>query len=124
MSDLDPAEQLLTEADVCGLLGIDSDALRALVADDRVLEIKIVGGNGYPAFQFGTDATPLPGLHEVIGELSVVDDQWLWWRWLLLPTPGAEGDDARSRWEQLRDGDIEAVVHAASRTAWAWRDST
>ena len=124
MSDYDPTEELLTEARVCALLGIDSNALQTLVSADRVLEIRIVGGNGYPAFQFGADATLLPGLHEVVAELRVVDDQWLWWRWLLLPAPGSDENDARSRWEQLRGGDSDDVIRAASRSAWAWREST
>jgi hypothetical protein len=117
MKDDAPFDELLTEAHTCTLLGIDSDALHALVSEDRVLRIRIVGGDGYPAFQFGTDATLLPGLREVIQELCVVEDQWLWWLWLLAKAP-------RARWEQLRDGDIDTVVHAASRSAWAWREIT
>lgn len=122
MNDHDPAEELLTEARVCTLLGIDSDALKDLVAEDRVLEIQFIGGNGFPAFQFEPDGTLLPGLREVIEELCVVDDHWLWSLWLLKALPGSDDGGLLARWEHLRAGNIEAVVCAASRSAWAWRE--
>lgn len=128
MYDDDPAVALLTEAETCGLLKLDADTLHALVANDAVLEIRTVRGSVYPAFQVSADATPLPGLAEVIGELCVVNDPWLWWYWLLRPTPAPEPGDPddvrpRARWEQLRDGDLDEVIRAASRSAWVWRDT-
>lgn len=89
MSDHDPVDDVLTEAHTCAVLAIDADALHTLILQDQVLEIRAIGGNGYPAFQFGADGTLLPGLREVIEEPCVVNDQRLWWLWLLKQTPEA-----------------------------------
>ena len=102
------------------LLNVGTQELRSMVADVRVLEVTGARGErGYPVFQVGADGHLLPGLDDVLCELAGgVDDPWTWWIWCT-SLPAWTG--GRGVWELLRDGEVDAVVRAAGRVAWTWR---
>lgn len=118
--DRDALGRAYTAETMWELLGVGSRALRSMAADVEVLEATgTKGENRYPAFQVGADGRLLPGLGDVLCELAGgVEDPWTWWIWFTSRPAWAGG---RTPWELLRNGDIDSVVQAAGRSAWAWR---
>lgn len=101
-------------------LGIDADQLEAMVARLQVLKLTTrIGTDIYPPFQVLETGELLPGLREVLYELADgTEDPWTWWLWL---TSEPDWAGKRAVWELLREGGSDAVIRAAGRAAWAWR---
>lgn len=75
----------------------------------------------YPAFQVW-DGGVLDGLGEVLRTLSTgTQSRWTWAQWLNTPVDDETGEPAPSAIEQLRAGNLEAVLRDARHTAAAWR---
>lgn len=113
-----PFGPCFTEASMCQLLGIDSTTLRAWAADLQVLQVTTSDGvELYPRFQV-QDGPIILGLHEVLERLVVgTDDKWMMWHWLVNEPKRA---NARPKWDQLRDGEVDAVIRSAEHAGWAW----
>lgn len=75
----------------------------------------------YPAFQIW-EGRPVDGLGEVLRVLSTgTASTWTWAQWLNAPFNDVTGEDATSAIEQLRAGQLEAVLLDAGHAAAAWR---
>lgn len=120
LSDLSALGPAFTAASMCDLLGVEPEQLNVMVADLAVLQVLTPDGvRVFPTFQVGDGGHLLAGLDAVLCELAGgVEDPWTWWIWL---TSRPEQCGGRAMWELLRDGDAQAVVQAAGRAAWAWR---
>jgi hypothetical protein len=110
-----------TEETMRERLGVEPAELDAMVADLQVLRVSTADGRQvFPTFQLLAGGTVLPGLQEVLSELAAGADDRGWTAWLWLTArPDYAGD--RAVWELLRDAEVDVVVRAASRSAWAWR---
>lgn len=108
-----------TEDGIRRELGIAHEQLEVLVERCCLFRVTVDDGSAlYPALQVA-DGAILPNLDLVLCELAGgVEDPATWWTWLL---GHASATDERARWELLRDGDAAAVIGAAGRSAWAWR---
>lgn len=69
----------------------------------------------YPTFQFSRSAQPLPSLRDVVGVLrGQMESPWTIALWLNTPVPAFSG---RTPAQQLRRGDVDAVVRLARSDA-------
>ncbi|MFE4950190.1 hypothetical protein ACFQ9V_08765 [Leifsonia sp. NPDC056665] len=111
---------VISEKAMIARLGVKTEELKGFVADRRALRIFLTDGRSvFPTCQLDDQSALLTGLDMVLGELGEgVDDPYTWWGWLLSHPKSGDG---RSALELLRDGEFDAVVRAAGRSAWAWR---
>ena len=112
--------QAFTEETMCDQLGVEPSVLDAMVSDLQVFRVTTADGRTiFPGLQVTADGTLIAGLPAVLGQLADgTDDEWTWWIFFVGRPAYALG---RCIWELLLDGDVETVVRAASRAAWAWR---
>ena len=106
-------------------LGRGRAAISKAVAELRLLRLTTADGQTvYPAFQI-VDGVVVRGMRDVLTALRVgSDDEWTWAQWLNTPVPdrasGGEPGRRRRNIERMIDGELEAVVQAAERTAASW----
>lgn len=107
---------VLRQTDVARLLG---KSKQAVSADAGLLKLELRSGEiGYPVFQFDGQRT-LPGLRQAVKLLApAVATTWTTASWLTSPQPDL---DERRPVDLLRDGQVDAVLAAARRTARAMR---
>ncbi|MFE4951066.1 hypothetical protein ACFQ9V_13270 [Leifsonia sp. NPDC056665] len=110
----------MTEASICARLDLTTSEVNQLVLTDQLLRVITADGiELYPAFQVGNDDTLLPGLADVIAELSSgTTDEWTWWQYLVTPTEKRNG---KAIWQILREHRIDDAIRDAGQAAWAWR---
>ena len=100
-----PAEQVTA--------AVESLALVELETDEGVLL--------YPAFQI-VDGRIIDGIGDVLRVLSTATTStWTWAQWLNSPFDDDTGEPAATAIEQLRGGQIAAVLLDARHAAAAWR---
>lgn len=110
-------------------LDISRAAVSKAVSDLRLLRLETADGTHvYPAFQI-THRSMVRGMREVLIALREgVNDPWTWAQWLNTPVPDLSSDDSiqtsdlpkRPHISRLIEGDVDAVVRAAHRTAAGW----
>lgn len=103
-------------------LGWSSEQVAASAASLTLLELETEDDVPlYPAFQIW-EGRPVDGLGEVLRVLSTgTASTWTWAQWLNAPCNDVTGEDATSAIEQLRAGQLEAVLLDAGHAAAAWR---
>jgi hypothetical protein len=106
-----------TTVGVCRLLGVSRQTISEMATGLQILRLRTSDGVFLsPRLQFTDTGETVPGLHQVLVELSRgVDDPWSWAQWL-----AAEVDGRPSAVDRLRAGHVEEVLVDARHTADAW----
>jgi hypothetical protein len=101
------------EADrVMETLAIDNiDALEDLRSQQEIIGLWWQNRYLYPAWQFGADGEVLPGLVTVLTALSEYSD---WQKLQFLLSPNSRLDDEKMPLDELKAGNIEAIMSAIS----------
>lgn len=110
----DVRRDALPRTQVQELLGVTSNQVSNLRSEKKLVALRGIGGERFPAWQFDLDADDprLDGVRELTGAFSggVVSLS----QWAVRPNPALGG---RSPAEALADGDVDLVVAVATHTA-------
>jgi hypothetical protein len=109
--------RMLSSREVTELLDVSRQAVHERTQRGSLLAVRGTdGGILYPAFQFGPNGQPLPGLSEAVRTLApVVETTYTIAAWFTSPEPEL-GGATPSDWLRNR-GDPDAVVEQARREA-------